>query len=296
MELHLIHIPKAGTANMSLTTHIGGVAFETCLRKIIFFNSPVDKENSDFKKLKHAVDLVETFHFEQAYRFTLEVICGLHSLIKGETEIFGQFKEFVVRNKSQIEAQGLMSIFQQILTDCKALRNSRIQNWGHNTYGSVTRKLLRVNDGVVLVGSGQLAQEIAPWLKHVSNKKVILRRPRDLEPSFSQFQVEMVHDLTFALDATVLVVAANITNVELEKHLRCWPNIRMVIDWRGDERWIQKKCEDVFHLHDLKRNDEKSKIEQDQRVRDVSADIQIKALEFIKKAKHNPWGWEDFCA
>ncbi|OYZ18948.1 MAG: hypothetical protein B7Y39_12600 [Bdellovibrio sp. 28-41-41] len=301
MDLHVVHIPKLGIKNSlgrSLNEcGLGPLVFETCLRQIAVLDSDLFLTHSEYKNFAaQNPGSVEIFKGEHAYQFVLEVICGLHSLIKGETEIFGQFKDFTVQSKTVIENLNMTDLFKQLLTDCKILRSTRIQNWSHNTYGSVTRKLLTAKDGVALLGAGQLAEEIAPWLKQVKNKSVLLRRPRNLAAPFDSFQVEMTDRLNASQEITVLVVAANVTNTEIESFVNHWPNLRMVVDWRGDEQWLPKKTEQVFLLHDLKANDEKSKEDQQMRIQLVSEDIQVKALEFSKKAKHNPWGWEDFCA
>ncbi len=192
---------------------IGPLVFETCLRQIVFLNSDAFLSHPDYQKLSRSEEAHwEVIKADQGYQFILEVICGLRSLIKGETEIFGQFREFVSAHKAQIEMLGMTDLFKQLLTDCKTLRSQRIQNWSQNTYGSVTRKLLNNKDGVALLGGGQLAKEIAPWLKHVKRKSILLRRPRDLEPQFAGFQVEMVAGLSESQEITVLIVAANITN------------------------------------------------------------------------------------
>lgn len=305
MDLHIVHIPKQGINTLEALAPIrslnqsgfASLVFETCLRQIVFLDSDHFLTQPAYQDFLNArAGAVEVFKGERAYQFALEVICGLHSLIKGETEIFGQFKEFSVQNKGLIDTLAMTDVFKQLFTDCKTLRSTRIQNWSHNTYGSVTRKLVQPKDGVALLGAGQLAEEIAPWLKHVKNKSVILRRPQHLPAPFDSFQVEMTQALRPSQDITVLVVAANVTNAELKSLVPYWPNLRMVVDWRGDEQWTAQNAECVFRLHDLKSNDEKSKFEQEQRIQIVSSDIQVKALEFIKKAKHNPWGWEDFCA
>tara|TARA_B110001454_G_C12723232_1_gene436006 strand:- start:11765 stop:12709 length:945 start_codon:yes stop_codon:yes gene_type:complete len=301
MDLHIVHIPKLGIKNSlgrSLNVcGLGPLVFETCLRQIALLESDLFLNTSEYKSFAAVhPGPIEIFKGERAYQFILEVICGLHSLIKGETEIFGQFKEFSVQNKTVIENLNMADVFKQLLTDCKTLRSTRIQNWSHNTYGSVTRKLLTAQDGVALLGAGQLAEQIAPWLKQVKNKSVLLRRPRNLAAPFDSFQVELTNELSSSKDITVLVIAANVTNTEVESFVSFWPNLRMIVDWRGDEQWIPQKMEQVFLLHDLKANDEKSKDEQQKRIQLVSEDIQMKALEFSRKAKHNPWGWEDFCA
>lgn len=297
MELNIVHLAKSDTLLSQKLELVGGLVFETCLRQIVFLNSNDFLHTSDYKKLKKSMGTsLEVFKAETAYQFVLEVICGLRSLIKGETEIFGQFKKFFFENKVEIESLGMTDIFKQFLTDCKVLRSTRIQNWGHNTYGSITRKLLNSEDGVALLGGGQLAREIAPWLKHIKVKSILLRKQRPLEAQFSDFEVQMTQDLKYSDCITVLVVAANVTNCELQSYLVRWPNIRMVVDWRGDEWLLPSTTVAVFRLNDLQEATKRSKEEESVRIQLVIRDIQTKALEFEKKAKHNPWGWEDFCA
>lgn len=296
MDLHIIHIPKKDAQGGRDISALSPLVFETCLRQLVFVNSEDAFNSPEYNQISDIAKNVELYRHDKAYQFALEVICGLHSLIKGETEVFGQFKDFCSNHKNHVEALGLTETFKQLLTDCKNLRATRIQNWSHNTYGSVTRKLLNANDSVALLGSGQLAQEIAPWLKQVKSKSVLVRRPRSLEPAFSQFRVEMTDASIPSLETSVLIVAADISNKELDQQMHKWPNLRMVIDWRGDESWTAKNNETVFRLHDLKENKEKSQADQLERIQLVHAEIEAKAREYSKKSKHNPWGWEDFCA
>lgn len=296
MDFNIVHLPKTGTESAIDLQYFGPLVFKTCLRQIVFLNSDSYADSDSYLSLKKAHPEVEIFNSENSYQFVLEVICGLRSLIKGETEIFGQFKEFFSANKAQIELMGMTALFKQLLTDCKALRSKRIQNWSQNTYGSVTRKLVNDTDSVALLGGGQLAQVIAPWLKHIKTKSVLLRRPKNLEPAFSGFRVEMTANLSYLKEITVLVVAAPIANRDLQSYLACWPNIRLVVDWRGDESLPGTSHCPVFHLRDLNRENERNKVEEAVRIQQVAIEIQTMALEFAKKAKHNPWGWEDFCA
>lgn len=297
MDLHIVHLTKSGTGHASNLQFLGPLVFETCLRQIVFLNSDSFLSNPEYVKLVQEQGAqLEVIKGDKGYQFTLEVICGLRSLIKGETEIFGQFREFFSAHKIHVENMAMTELFKQLLTDCKWIRSQRIQNWSQNTYGSVTRKLLNNKDGVVLLGGGQLAKEIAPWLKHVKTKSILLRRPRELEPQFAGFRIDLAYDMPDAEDITVVVVAANVSNVDLEEYFKKWPNVRLVVDWRGDESLAPTESRLVFRLRDLKKDDQRSKTEEAQRIQLVTSDIQTKALEFAKKAKHNPWGWEDFCA
>ena len=66
------------------------VVWETCLRKIIFAENLHDDKNQ-----------LELFEDEAAISFLIEVLCGLQSRVIGETEIFGQFKQFIASEAGQ---------------------------------------------------------------------------------------------------------------------------------------------------------------------------------------------------
>src|SRR5438045_3448988 len=63
----------------------GWMLWQTCLRKIAFGGAEalgsIQIETGD-----------QILSGSEAYQFCLEVICGLHSPLVGETEVFGQFK------------------------------------------------------------------------------------------------------------------------------------------------------------------------------------------------------------
>lgn len=111
----------------------------------------------------------------EAYKLLLEVLCGLHSPLVGETEVFGQFKAAVKDFEAQWQQSqmndvallaGYRSWFQALIEDTKRIRAQFLQEQGSQSYGSLVRRLVREwnSRSVVLVGSGQLVQEIAPWL------------------------------------------------------------------------------------------------------------------------------------
>ena len=114
---------------------------------------------------------VQVFFGEEAYRFLLQVATGLESEIVGETDVFGQLKEAwrefqVVHSGSKLESQ-LFPWVQRVFEDTKEIRSYYLQNLGGASYGTLTRKWLRQTftpGPILLVGSGQIAQAIAPFL------------------------------------------------------------------------------------------------------------------------------------
>jgi glutamyl-tRNA reductase len=142
---------------------------ETCQRELWVFRAP----NSDDSVSQMRSVGVTAFSGAQAYRFLLSFSCGLESEVKGETDVFGQLKqawsEALSLQESKVEH--LIPWMNRIFEDTKEVRSRFLQNVGGASYGSLVRKLLRLeedseqNQGpILLVGAGQLAESVAPWL------------------------------------------------------------------------------------------------------------------------------------
>jgi glutamyl-tRNA reductase len=109
-----------------------------------------------------------------AYEFLLKLSCGLQSRLAGETEIFGQIKQCwqqFSRRDSQL-AQQLHGTMQRLFRDVKELRSQHLSGIGSASYGSLVRRLLDAGeDGagvgrpVLLIGAGQIANAVAPWIE-----------------------------------------------------------------------------------------------------------------------------------
>ncbi|MEO7775855.1 MAG: hypothetical protein ABIT36_03330 [Steroidobacteraceae bacterium] len=103
-----------------------------------------------------------------AYRFLLALACGLESEIAGETEILGQIKagwrEFDTRGS--LSARRLRPIMQRLFQDTKEIRSHYLTSLGSASYGTLVRKLLggRVDGPTLLIGAGQLAATVLPYL------------------------------------------------------------------------------------------------------------------------------------
>jgi glutamyl-tRNA reductase len=105
----------------------------------------------------------------EAYSFLLRFACGLESRLAGETEVFGQIKESW-RHLS--EARGALSrplgpLVQALFQDAKEIRAAHLSKLGSASYGSQVRRVLgEASPGpTLLVGAGQLAKAVAPWLE-----------------------------------------------------------------------------------------------------------------------------------
>jgi hypothetical protein len=109
------------------------------------------------------------FEGAEAYAFLLRFACGLESRLVGECEIFGQIKESW-RAFSAVPgflSRQLDSWVQLLFQDTKEIRARQLSGLGSASYGSQVRRLLGTATAgpTLLVGAGQLAQAVAPWLE-----------------------------------------------------------------------------------------------------------------------------------
>jgi glutamyl-tRNA reductase len=106
----------------------------------------------------------------EAYELLLRLACGLESRLAGETEVFGQIKqawsEFSACGSPLVKQ--LSGTMQALFRDVKDIRSRFLSGTGSASYGSLVRRVLAQSGmpgTVLLVGAGQLAHSVAPWIK-----------------------------------------------------------------------------------------------------------------------------------
>jgi len=116
---------------------------------------------------------------QEAYTFLLETICGLKSKLIGENEIVGQFKEAYKNFSSQdIKDTRLMLVLEKLFQDAKVLRTKHLLGLTQKTYASLTRKHFSQDvkaDHIVIIGSGQLAEDLINQFKKKSLVSICAR-------------------------------------------------------------------------------------------------------------------------
>ena len=105
----------------------------------------------------------------EAYAFLLRFACGLESRMAGETEVFGQIKESWrdLSAAPSLLSRQLGSLVQALFQDTKEIRAAHLSKLGSASYGSQVRRVLGAASigPTLLVGAGQLAKAVAPWLE-----------------------------------------------------------------------------------------------------------------------------------
>ena len=163
-------------------------SISTCLREVRVAALPVN--------LHPAEEQCEASGFERhrgvdAYRFMLQLACGLESEIAGETEILGQIKD-AWRDHERDDGESATTLrpwMQRLLQDTKEIRSEFVVGLGSASYGSLVRRLLGADQHgpTLLLGAGQLADAVLPyldadeiwlWNRHAERARHLLARQR----------------------------------------------------------------------------------------------------------------------
>ncbi len=248
----------------------------TCLRSLAFTRcDAMGLEGTD-----------QYFEREDAYRFLLEVICGLHSPILGETEVFGQFKNFA-REWVKLDPSRMM-VVQSLLSDAKFIRAKHLAHLGHQSYGSWVRKNLRAHE-VHILGSGHMVSEILPYVQKAVAKSVLHVREKS---RIEGFETHLMQAKAFG-DGALLIAAPLSSQVITE-----WLNgkvPRQIFDLR-DNSSQDPLAQADFKLADIFADLEATKSRLQPILGEVRQEIEQCSAKFFLKPLIRPQGWDDLCA
>jgi len=253
--------------------------WETCLRSIAITAEPEILSVSD-----------ESYSETTAYQFLLEVICGLHSPVLGETEVFGQFKNFSKVWVSQQPSRA--TLIQRLFTEAKEIRSKHLRNLGTQSYGSWLKRMVMTRR-LHILGGGELAREIAPYLLKIADSVTVhVRNPENVK-----IQGVKVRPLTErAFNGGGLIIAAPMRAEDIDRWLCDWPF--EVFDLRDTS------ISDPINTYSNRRhvlNDVFNEIERTKAtLKPVIDTVKNEILERSEKTAHQvhvrPQGWDDICA
>ncbi len=265
--------------------------WETCLRKIIF----TERLDQILTAEKNNLDLFED---EKAMIFMLEVLCGLQSKVIGETEIFGQFKKFLETESAQKISFFKNKAFVQFLfQQVKEIRGKYITQLGVNSYGSLIRKICQAETEISLIGYGQLAQKIIPWL---SQQKVKIHvRDKSKYKNTDKIEFLNLDEMSFY---STLIIAAPVKTAKVHSLIKSDTLVRKIVDCRSldeDESSFKDHPNhggaQVIDLKDLFASIEAKQEKIKQLLPVINQEIQDRVQSYLLKSQHRPLGWEDLC-
>lgn len=322
-ELILIHRPRNGNTlelsseqslvqspekNLEQSREVQAAIWSTCLRQIAFVHS---RDFSQFENKLLSTD--EIYQGEAAFAFILEVVCGLKSPLMGETEVQGQFKQFVAEmpNKYPLLWGAYSSFFQGIQSESKRVRTVHLKNLGSQSYGSLIRRRLKSEEAVAIVGAGQLTQQILPWLKQVNKIQVHARSPEKAKSFLGGFEQVEILDWPRTPEADLVVLAAPVSNEVLLSILKKdyfnnrKPNGRTpqrVIDLRGEAQLSADHLDALGigqgsyeSLQELMSEMDQDQMKISEKVTEAKRSIGRCGESFMNRSVCRPGGWEDLC-
>jgi glutamyl-tRNA reductase len=283
---------------------LNGLEWNTCLRRVLFLNRA---ENNALiaaaENQKQAA--VEIYEREDAPKFLLEVICGLNSPLVGETAVMGQFREFLAQARFPDTSWGnfLRQLTSNLLTDAKRVRHDHLQGLGSQSYGSLVRQQVRGLPMVSVLGAGQLAREILPWLIGKTKVRVFYRNWDHAKELLNDYpEIELVKFSDAAAgggpEGMGLVIAAPLSAAAVAKWVsQQGSSFSKCLDLRGeaetDPLTFSFPVIKLSELFDALRND-RQKLEG--RVAAARAEIDRLSQRQMQQAQFRPFGWEDLCA
>lgn len=281
-DIILVH-RKSNQEFTSLAADTSSLAlvWKTCLRQIVIFQN----DNSDFKQNMGLSDLDEIHENEDALKLLIEILCGLHSPVFGETEVFGQFKKYIETLPAEHVFKSSPNLTQFIFKTVKEVRSQFLKQAGGMSYGHVLRKKLKDFDEISLWGYGQLGQEIAPWLSK-KQLQVIVRNP------FSNADFSVVSE-KFRKKTRAHVIAAPLEDDHV-LNLLGDDVTELVIDLRGHTQLVHPHHQ-VIPLVSVMQEIEKLKQEQKIVLPECEAAIADMVSKHFSSTWHRPFGWEDLC-
>lgn len=277
--------------------------WKTCLRKLLFCTESDLNSYSNFLEKDDQI-----LRGEEALSLLLEILCGLHSPIVGETEVFGQFRNFVDSRK-QLQ-DWIFGDHQKwlnfIMSEVKKTRSEHLVGLGSQSYGSLLRKYAKGLDTITVCGSGHLAQEILPWLSQKKSLQVLCREPAKLHNFDEKYKFINLNISTYnnsCVQGEAMVIAAPLSDEKILELIRMKDHRPTVVyDLRGEENNLSALLAaefpnvDLMGLRQFFAEMEETKKDTQNKIQAIKYNLFEKAITFMQRTELRPLGWDDLCA
>jgi glutamyl-tRNA reductase len=274
--------------------------WKTCLREVYFSDShdSTNQNPDNLNFLTPADRSMEVYKGVDAEAFLAEVLSGLKSQMVGETEVFGQFKNwwnqlpnndgFKQRNKTRID---------RVFNLVKQVREKALSGHGSQSYGSLIRKNLNPRQRVDVIGSGHLTEEILPWLQKQQQVRLWCRNREKVCSRFNLNPSQVLEMMDSGDVADVLIVAAPLNHQELNEWLSAhgFSNKNILFDLRADSSSFQVLLKPLQHktLQDFFSEFAATKSEIEKKAQEARQMIQDWKSSQLNKYQVRPYGWDD---
>ncbi len=240
---------------------------------------------------------------KDAYQKLVEISCGLHSPVLGETEVFGQIRKAcsAYMHPDPEWQQIFQKVVQKLYADVKLVRRRHLTSLGAKSYGSYSRKFFKDSRTVRIFGAGQLALEILPWLAKSTEQVFIHSRRSHLEitQSLPSNVILQGYDQMEGPREGGLLVAAPLSGDELKELLgKHSLRVDRILDLREESAQDpiclpsvrQETLADVFRSFEKNKAD--SQVVKERALKEVSECLKARMAE----PSFRPKGWDAICA
>ncbi len=261
------------------------IVWRTCVREIAFVDAVADTPPG-----------AAAWRNEAAYAHLLEVICGLHSPMVGETEVLHQFKVFTAALPPDRPA--LRELGQSLLADARTIRARHLIGLGSRSYGSAVRRYVGNAPRIALAGTGMLANDVLPFLIR-SDRQLDLWGRRDaidgVDPTviYRRYDAEM----TPVDEPAILVIAAPLSSADIARLAARYRALTLIVDLRAEGvEDPPPPVAPLLTLADVFAGVQEASRAVEARVAAAKDAIRQLARGYVTRAKLNPSGWHDLCA
>lgn len=325
-ELRLLHIPRVSdAARTDNQLWRQALQWQTCLRRLVILHQDALPSHLNLgfdprfdpkfdprfdPRFNKAGARREIYRAASAYQFLLEIICGLHSPLLGETEVLGQFREFYLAAPFPENHWGnfLRQLTGDLLRDAKRIRRQYLQHLGHRSYGSHASQWLHSLPVLGVLGAGQLVGELAPWLTAQATVRVFARNPARAAAALGEQQNLQVHGLSdhatpgWPNAQSGLIIAAPLAAQEIYAWIeRQGASFARVLDLRGEAvndplpKAVLAGTE-IMALQEFFAGLRQERQRGEKRATLARVAIAQAAQRQLRQTQYRPYGWEDLCA
>jgi glutamyl-tRNA reductase len=296
-DLVILHRPAK--SNEQIPVALNGLDWQTCLRRISLLH-----KSESVALTSNFPESFEIFEGKAAYNFLLEVVCGLRSPLVGETAVMGQFREFCATTRYPSSEWGhyLRRLTSDLLVDAKRVRCRHLEGLGSQSYGGMVRQHIKNVPSVLVLGAGQLALEILPWLIGKTDVTVFYRNAMRAETMIEDYPEAKLAQFTMSpheeTRETALVIAAPVSAREINSWISCQsiPFVK-ALDLRGEaENDPFLASFPVVRLSEMFAALKSERPRVAARLAAARAEINEAAQRLVEQAQFRPFGWEDLCA
>lgn len=283
--------------------------WETCRRQIFFSEDGrlQDPGLSEMLSGPESHFAYELYRGLDAEEFLVEVLCGLKSPLVGETEVFGQFRNWWQNLQDGDFKNKFSPRIQQIYSIVKKVREEALCGMGSQSYGSLLRKKISERFSrpgqlpvIDFIGGGQLVEEMVPWIQKKWSYRIWGRTPdKILRTSYGAGATAVLPLMDGHVPALspIVVVAAPLSHYELHRWFARQPaGMKFTVyDFRHDSAAFipPANLAAYAHLDHFTTEVEGQKQEIQSHIGRAYSRIESWKEEENSRVQIRPFGWDD---